>query len=66
MNTMNVTEAADYAGASVSYLNKRRVYGGGPLYMKVGRRVIYDREHLNPWLSNPNVTNTSQRDVEAP
>jgi predicted DNA-binding transcriptional regulator AlpA len=60
MQTLNVNEAADYSGISKSTLNKRRVYGGGPLYIKVGSRVIYDRTDLDAWLVGKKVANTSQ------
>jgi Helix-turn-helix domain len=62
MNILNVSEAAEYAGVSPSYLNKRRVYGGGPLFIKVGRRVVYDRGNLDAWLTKQTVANTSEAD----
>jgi hypothetical protein len=36
------------------------VYGGGPLYIKVGARVIYDRLDLDTWLIGKKIANTSQ------
>jgi predicted DNA-binding transcriptional regulator AlpA len=60
MEVLSVPEAADYIGLSESFLNKRRVYGGGPLYIKVGRRVVYDRDHLDSWMLDRTVANTSQ------
>ena len=50
MQTLNVVEASDYTGLSKSSLDKLRVYGGGPPYIKVGARVIYDRLDLDTWL----------------
>jgi hypothetical protein len=35
---INASEAAEYLGISVSTLSKRRVFGGGPKYLKLGRR----------------------------
>jgi hypothetical protein len=43
-----------------SFSNKRRVYGGEPVYIKVGKRVGYDRVDLELWLANKKVANTSQ------
>ena len=60
MQALNVIEAADYTGLSKSYLNKQRVYGGGPLYIKCGRRVVYDRVDLDSWLVGMKIANTSQ------
>jgi hypothetical protein len=61
MQTFNVIQAASYANISKSSLNKLRVYGGGPLYIKVGARVIYDRIDLDAWLIGKKVANTSQQ-----
>jgi hypothetical protein len=38
-----------------------RVYGGGPLYIKVGARVVYDGIDLDAWLSGKKIANTSQQ-----
>jgi predicted DNA-binding transcriptional regulator AlpA len=61
MQTLNVVEASDYTGLSKSSLDKLRVYGGGPPYIKVGARVIYDRLDLDTWLIGKKVANTSQQ-----
>jgi Helix-turn-helix domain len=60
MEALNVIEAANYVGLSRSFLNKRRVYSGGPLYLKVGKRVIYDKLDLDAWLQDKKIANTSQ------
>ena len=44
---LNVNEAADYLGISVSKLNKLRTYGGGTRYYKLGHRVVYDIADLD-------------------
>lgn len=48
---VNVQAASKYLGISVSTLNKLRVYGGGPVYIKLGRRVVYDPADLDAWRS---------------
>ena len=35
-------EAAAYCGSSASTFNKLRLFGGGPVFVKLGRRVVYD------------------------
>jgi predicted DNA-binding transcriptional regulator AlpA len=50
MQTLNVIQAAAYTNLSKSSLDKLRVYGSGPLYIKVGARVVYDRIDLDTWL----------------
>jgi hypothetical protein len=59
MQTLNVIQAADYTNISKSSLDKLRVYGGGPLYIKVGARVIYDQVDLDTWLIGKKIANTS-------
>jgi predicted DNA-binding transcriptional regulator AlpA len=60
METLSVPQAATYTSLSKSSLDKLRVYGGGPLYIKVGARVVYDRLDLDTWLIGKKVANTSQ------
>jgi hypothetical protein len=60
MEVLNVIKAAHYTGLSKSSLDKLRVYGNGPLYIKVGARVVYDRVDLDSWLIGKKVANTSQ------
>jgi len=60
MDTLNVIQAAGYASISKSTLDKLRVYGGGPVFIKVGARVVYDRSDLDTWLVGKKIANTSQ------
>ena len=48
---LNVEAAAAYTGISASTLNKLRVFGGGPVFLKLGRRVAYDVADLDAWLT---------------
>ena len=57
---MPVAEAAAYVGLSVSTLNKLRVFGGGPAFLKLGRRVVYDSRDLNDWLERSRRRSTSE------
>ncbi len=45
---------------SESWLAKLRVYGGGPPYIKVGRRVLYDTTTFEAWLESRRRQNTSE------
>jgi Helix-turn-helix domain len=65
MQTFNVVQAADYTGISKSSLDKLRVYGGGPPFIKVGARIIYDQVDLDAWLLGKRVANTSRSLVTA-
>jgi predicted DNA-binding transcriptional regulator AlpA len=55
-----VAAAANYTGLSVSTLNKLRVFGGGPPYLKLGRRVAYDQKDLDGWLASKRRQSTSE------
>ncbi len=43
--------AAVYVGSTKSTLEKRRLTGGGPAYIKLGRTVVYDTRDLDEWLA---------------
>jgi predicted DNA-binding transcriptional regulator AlpA len=47
---LKTDEAAAYCGSSASTLEKLRVYGGGPTFSKLGRRVVYRKIDLDNWL----------------
>lgn len=55
-----VREAAAYLGLSKSTLDKLRVTGGGPAYLRLGRRVVYDRRDLETWAQASRHRNTSE------
>ena len=50
MRSLRTSEAADYCGSSASTFEKLRLSGGGPVYSKIGRRVVYRVEDLDAWL----------------
>ena len=57
---MRAPEAARYTSISASTLAKLRVYGGGPAFLKLGRRtVVYERSALDSWLNSRRFESTS-------
>lgn len=44
-------EAAEYLGLSPATLETLRTRGGGPPFVKLGRRVVYRQEDLKAWLA---------------
>jgi hypothetical protein len=42
--------AASYVGLTASTLEKKRLDGSGPEYVKLGRTVTYDVRALDAWL----------------
>lgn len=59
---LRTPDAAAYCGSSASTFEKLRLSGGGPRYVKLGRRVVYDPADLDAWLSENRRRSTS--DVE--
>ena len=56
---MPTPQAARYCVLSPSYLEKARVAGTGPAFLKLGRRVVYDVRDLDAWLESRRRTSTS-------
>ena len=57
-------DAAEYCGLSKSTLEKLRVYGGGPEFVKRGAAVFYPTESLDDWLASlPRYGSTSEADA---
>jgi Helix-turn-helix domain len=56
---LSVDRAASYVGLSAAYLNKMRTQGGGPVFHKVGVRVLYRISDLDDWLSDKRRTSTA-------
>lgn len=57
---LSTPEAAGYCGSSASTFNKLRVFGGGPIFIKLGRRVVYDPSDLDAWLAARRRASTSE------
>lgn len=51
--------AASIVGLSESTLAKLRLYGSGPVYCKLGRRVVYRVSDLEAWLQSRTVIDTT-------
>lgn len=62
---LNTEEAAKRLLVSRSTLEKLRVYGGGPPYLKLGRSVRYRSGDLCGWLAERVQLNTSGGDTPA-
>jgi predicted DNA-binding transcriptional regulator AlpA len=56
---LNVVEAAEKLRLAVSTLNKMRVRGDGPPYLKLGRRVLYSEDDLRDWAEARTMKSTS-------
>ena len=58
--------AAAYLSLSTQRLAKMRLFGGGPLFIKAGRSVLYRREDLDAWLASLSRHSTSDPGTKAP
>jgi len=57
---LNAEQAAERLGLSASTLAKMRLYGTGPTYSKLGRRVVYRLEDLEAWIAANRFQSTSE------
>lgn len=57
---LNTEDAAKRIGIAVSTLEKSRVNGTGPQYIKLGRLVRYRVSDLDEWIASRLVRSTSE------
>ena len=62
---LTTAAAAALVGVSPSTLNKLRVHGGGPVYVKIQRSVRYERSALIAYLHSRSRTSTSDSGAHA-
>jgi predicted DNA-binding transcriptional regulator AlpA len=55
--------AADYLGYAESTLEKKRLSGDGPPFIRLGRVIVYDTRDLDTWLAKRRAHSTSERPV---
>jgi excisionase family DNA binding protein len=60
-HALRTEQAAEHTGLSVSTLEKARVAGTGPKYLKLGRAVRYRARDLDEWMAARCVCSTSQK-----
>lgn len=60
---LRTPEAARFLGLSGRTLEKHRTYGTGPLYSKLGGRVVYRLEDLQAWVARGAKASTSDPGV---
>jgi predicted DNA-binding transcriptional regulator AlpA len=64
--TLIAGEAAKLLGLAPSTLAKLRLTGDGPVYCKLGRRVLYRRQDLEAWLETRIARHTSDAEARLP
>jgi hypothetical protein len=63
---IHATAAATLTGLAVSTLAKLRCVGGGPAFLKLGRKVLYRRADVINWLNARRVANTTDASLRLP
>lgn len=57
---LTVDEAARWAKVSTSFLNKARISGGGPKFVRLGRAIRYRQADLDAWVAKGVAGSTSE------
>lgn len=58
---LTVVGAATYLSLSPSTLNRWRVSGDGPRYVKLGGKILYDVCDLDQWIEDHKRASTSEQ-----
>lgn len=53
-------EAAAHLRVSKSYLDKLRVYGGGPPFHRLGRKILYAKPEIDLFVQRRRFSSTSE------
>jgi hypothetical protein len=64
--TLTPGAAAKVLGLATSTLAKLRLSGNGPVYCKLGRRVVYRMQDLEAWLESRVARDTSDAGARLP
>lgn len=59
----NTEGASKHYKLSQSYLAKLRHFGGGPEYIKAGKRILYSQQKFDSWLNKKERSSTSDVDL---
>jgi helix-turn-helix protein len=54
-------QAAEFLGVSLSWLDKARISGLGPVFVKMGGRVLYDSRDLEAFIDGNRHSSTSEQ-----
>jgi len=59
MPRLDTKAAAAYVGVSHRYLEQLRTAGGGPRFIKLARKILYDTSDLDRWLETKKQSSTA-------
>ena len=60
---LRTKEAAKHCNSTQSSFEKRRVLGGGPPFIKMGKIVVYDLSDLDEWMAERRFRSTAEADA---
>jgi hypothetical protein len=63
---LDVQATERFTGLRAATLAKMRCMGGGPIFVKAGRKVLYRRGDLTAWLNARRVKNTTEATHSVP
>jgi hypothetical protein len=66
MPRLTVKQAAEYIPLAEGTLNAYRVSGGGPVYIKLGGKILYDTRDLDKWIDGHKQISTSANPERKP
>ena len=55
------SDAAELLRSSKSTLAKRRIYGGGPPFVRIGRAIRYRQSDLHRWMDESSTSHAATR-----
>jgi hypothetical protein len=58
---LNRKRTAEYLAVSLSWLDKARLTGLGPVFITIGGRIVYDSADLDAFLQSNRRTSTSEQ-----
>jgi hypothetical protein len=62
---LDTKEAAAFLSVSVGFLSKLRLVGGGPRFVRCGRKITYRLADLRAWQEANSLSHTSARRIPA-
>ncbi|TGS61807.1 DNA-binding protein [Mesorhizobium sp. M3A.F.Ca.ET.174.01.1.1] len=62
---MRTPAAAAYISKSPSWLNKSRLDGTGPSFMRLGSTIVYDSADLDAWMASKRVAANDNAQIAA-
>ncbi len=61
----NTRKSADFLGLASRTLERHRLSGTGPVFMRLGRRVLYHPDDLRAWAQTHRYRSTSEPTIQS-